>query len=377
MTTATLTKHLLTVAKAPDSRGTFEGEIEHNPEHGDKDGERIASFTNVPGTFPLLYQHTYGDPGSEIGTVHVLPKGDDRHLIVLGRLDLSKPMAEAIYARMLLPSDDSMALNQMSVGFNIPTKSKWKDRNGIVVIEDAELLEVSVVYRGAQSTSISNVKTDGEADVKEDAKARAMRQHLDSSHAQIRARLNLYSFPDLIRMHRLAHAELGPTTEKHLRTGQLEGGTAPATTTNRRSYHHVAEAVSHVKRVEGYVAEAKANAERDRLLDLARQVNEAKLAGDRYAGMSFSEIQEADRKREAWEAEKAQAEFQGREADRAEAAARADAAAQSAADWVEFQRQRDAEAVASLLSQDGPSFTMQIGPDGVLRDPDDHRSDAT
>ena len=112
MTTATLTKHLLTVAKAPDSRGTFEGEIEHNPEHGDKDGERIASFTNVPGTFPLLYQHTYGDPGSEIGTVHVLPKGDDRHLIVLGRLDLSKPMAEAIYARMLLPSDDSMALSR-------------------------------------------------------------------------------------------------------------------------------------------------------------------------------------------------------------------------------------------------------------------------
>jgi hypothetical protein len=152
------TKHLTILAKAPTARGTFDGEIDANPTDGDKDAERIASWKNLPGTFPLGYMHTYGDPGTLIGTIDVRPMAGGK-LFVSGRLDLKKnPMAVSIHERMLLPAGDPMALSELSVGFAFDESKTTYDSNGVKAIHDAEMLEVSVVYRGAQTTSVTNVK---------------------------------------------------------------------------------------------------------------------------------------------------------------------------------------------------------------------------
>jgi hypothetical protein len=157
--TTTLVKQLAVLAKAPNSSGLFSGRIESNPPKGDSDGERINDWTNLPGTFPLIYSHTYNDPGSEIGTIRVMPDPDGRHLNVEGRLDIKgpNPMATAVHERMLLPSSDPLALKELSVGFAFaPDKTTTDD--GVKVIHGAELLEVSLVARGAQRTEILEVK---------------------------------------------------------------------------------------------------------------------------------------------------------------------------------------------------------------------------
>jgi hypothetical protein len=59
---------------------------------------------------------------------------------------------------MLLPSDDPAVLAELSVGFEYDRAENTKDANGVVVIHDATLKEVSVVYRGAQGTTVSDVK---------------------------------------------------------------------------------------------------------------------------------------------------------------------------------------------------------------------------
>jgi HK97 family phage prohead protease len=154
----TLTRKTLSLAvKAPDSKGTFDGQIMFNPPGGDKDGERIAEWVNLPGTFPLMYQHNGAhDPGAIVGEVDVQQAGE-RVLLVRGRLDLSSPMGRAVHERMLLPSDDPLVLDQLSVGFSYRGTSK--DENGVVALHDARLLEISLVHAGAQETRVSNVKS--------------------------------------------------------------------------------------------------------------------------------------------------------------------------------------------------------------------------
>jgi HK97 family phage prohead protease len=156
------TKHIRVTAKAPSSRGEFEGVIYHNPPDGDFDGERIADFVNLPGEFPLGYQHAYGDPGAKIGTVHVMVQEDNQHLTVLGKLDLSLPLARAVHERMLLPSGNKMALKELSVGFDVDYSKSTRDSNGVRVLHEVRLIEVSVVYEGAQETSITSVKNRNE-----------------------------------------------------------------------------------------------------------------------------------------------------------------------------------------------------------------------
>jgi HK97 family phage prohead protease len=384
----TATKHLITVTKAPNAKGTFEGIIDANPPEGDTDGERIASWTNLPGDFILGYQHAYGDPGSQIGSAHVTPKADDRHLLVYGRLDLTSPMARAVHERMLLPSDDSMSLKELSVGFYYDRSAVTKDRNGVTVIENASLHEVSVVWQGAQRTVISGVKyrdQDYAADdqrelalynLKIDAMAgqsekeatdtRTLRNHLDSSHAQgVRA----YKPPiaDLIIRHRLLHADTGPTSEAHIRSGVPDGGTVPVTS--------VMDDVTRRTRsksrgsVEAYLRFARDAAARDKLVEQANNTINAKLEADAMAGMTFQEYQQADAERDAWEISKARQEMAQREAERAEEAALLEGATQTAEDFAEVQRRRDAEAVRNLLSQEGETFTMRLGPNGQLEDP--------
>ncbi len=86
---------------------------------------------------------------------------DNQHLTVLGKLDLSNPMARAVHERMLLPSGNKMALKEMSVGFDYDRSETTRDSNGTLALHNVRLLEVSIVYEGAQETSISNVKNRG------------------------------------------------------------------------------------------------------------------------------------------------------------------------------------------------------------------------
>jgi hypothetical protein len=153
------TKQRLTIlVKAPTARGTFDGEIDANPKNGDKDNERISSWVNLPGTFPLVYQHTIGDPGAIVGKIDVRLIAGGR-LFVSGRLDLKgNPMAVAVHERMMLPASDEMALSELSVGFEFDSTKVTKDSNGVDAIHDSKLIEVSVVHRGAQTTTVSNVK---------------------------------------------------------------------------------------------------------------------------------------------------------------------------------------------------------------------------
>jgi hypothetical protein len=115
---------------------------------------------NLPATVPLRYQRVSdgADPGAKIGEAEVrfLPSGD---LFGVGRLDVKKSaMARAVHERMLLPSSNPNALSELSVGFWYETEKTRKDDQGITVIRDAELEEISVVHRGAQHTEVSNVK---------------------------------------------------------------------------------------------------------------------------------------------------------------------------------------------------------------------------
>src|SRR6266508_566940 len=158
------TKTVTVTAKAPNSVGTFTGTIDANPPQGDFDNERIADFTNLPGIFPLRYSHLEGDPGAEIGEAYVSVQEDNRHLTVEGKLDLSLPLARAVHERMLLPSGNKMALKELSVGFGVDRSRTTTDPNGVSVLHGVELLEVSVVYAGAQRTTITNVK-EGSSDV--------------------------------------------------------------------------------------------------------------------------------------------------------------------------------------------------------------------
>jgi hypothetical protein len=149
--TTTRTKTLWTTAKAPDSRGSFEGLIFHDPPGGDSDGERIPNFTNVPTAVPLGYTHVSHDPGAIIGTAHARSRGDG-HLLVSGKLNLSNSMARAVHERMLLPSTDAMSLRELSVGFSFDTSRAFKDTRGVRVLPDARLEEISIVFKGAQQT---------------------------------------------------------------------------------------------------------------------------------------------------------------------------------------------------------------------------------
>lgn len=155
----TRTKTITVTAKAPDSRGTFEGVIHYGPPEGDADNERIAEWTNLPATVPLDYQHSSaGDPGGVVGDAHAIDHEDGRTMSVHGKLDLSNKLAEFVHERMLLPSDHPNVLRELSVQFSFDDRRLTVDDNGVTAIHDARLEAVGVVKRGAQQTTVSNVK---------------------------------------------------------------------------------------------------------------------------------------------------------------------------------------------------------------------------
>jgi HK97 family phage prohead protease len=146
------------VAEAPTAKGSFVGHVVANPMAGDTDHERINSWRNLPTVTPLLYGHSYHDlVGATVGEAYVeaMPDGS---LTVKAQLDLENPMAVAIHERLLLPSDHPYSLGGLSVGFGC--QEAWTDPTTKVrVLENCELLELSIVKHPAQTSTITQVKS--------------------------------------------------------------------------------------------------------------------------------------------------------------------------------------------------------------------------
>ena len=149
------------LTKTPtDGRGTFDFVV-HAFEI-DSDNERIKAFAGLPAELFIGYHHTNNltrgiqDPGAFIGKAKV--KGHPVGLQGSGQLDLANPMGMAVYERMLLPADDPLALNELSIGFAFDASATTTGPRGELVIPEAVLSEISVVHTGAQRTQVMNLK---------------------------------------------------------------------------------------------------------------------------------------------------------------------------------------------------------------------------
>lgn len=154
--------------KAPDSKGSFTAYIAETwPEdtakrNADSDGDIFVTgaFDAQDGDkVPVFYQHDYA-PTSEVGEATLHP-GESRDVLpATGQLFVGqgKPIAEAVYESMLLPSDNPSALKEFSVGYEYDTKDVTTRPDGVRVIRKSRVVEVSVVYQGAQRTELVSVK---------------------------------------------------------------------------------------------------------------------------------------------------------------------------------------------------------------------------
>jgi HK97 family phage prohead protease len=85
----------------------------------------------------VFWQHRTADPDDIIGRVLTMRETFEG-LLITAQLDLSNPLAVSTYERMLAGT-----LDAMSIGF-VYDRKHVDESSGIVVIDSAELLEVSL-----------------------------------------------------------------------------------------------------------------------------------------------------------------------------------------------------------------------------------------
>lgn len=127
----------------------------------DRDGERFAfgAWTDsifqwqMAGTYPpLFYNHRAAEPDDIVGRVLSMKETVDG-LLIEGQLDLTNARAEKAYERML-----AGVLDSMSVGFIYGRTHT--DEQGVTVIDEAELLEISLTpIPSNQYARVSMVKS--------------------------------------------------------------------------------------------------------------------------------------------------------------------------------------------------------------------------
>jgi len=120
--------------------------------------------------------------------------------------------------------------------------------------------------------------------------------------------------------------------------------------------------------VEAYVRAARDAAAHDKLVERANNAIEAKLQADALSAQ-LAEVRAAEDARDQWQYEKERQMQAQRAAERETEAAHRDSQVQAVEDFRAAQAERDRKAVEDLLAQDGPSFTMRLGPNGQLEDP--------
>ena len=198
MTTATKYVKAPIETSPSDGSGNFTALI--HPFEIDLDRERVGNFVNLPTNLPLNFGHLNHpglrgkDPGARVGTVTVIIDEDIPALRLAGRLDLKKKMGQAVYERMLLPRDDPDSLNEFSIGFTYNQQKSYKGDRGERVLVDVELVEVSVVWQGAQRTELLAIKarrSDNETEKKVKA-SKVLRMVDDVQHDDKRYVSGLY-----------------------------------------------------------------------------------------------------------------------------------------------------------------------------------------
>jgi len=120
--------------------------------------------------------------------------------------------------------------------------------------------------------------------------------------------------------------------------------------------------------VDAVVRAAHDAARNDRLVAQANANISAKLEADAMSA-PLSEWREAEEARDNWQFEKERQLQAARAAEREQEATHRDSQVQAVEDFRAAQAERDRKAVEDLLSQEGPSFTMKLGPNGQLEDP--------
>lgn len=145
--------------------------IDHDHERFD----RHAFDGQIDKRVELRYHHNLSDPKGVIGWAVIRPT--DEGLIARGRLSLEDKMALAVYERMLLPPGDPRALREFSISFAYLERDTTIGPEGERVFLKAEVLEVSVVYAGAQlGTRLRSLKS---ASSSRELLARRIRETLD------------------------------------------------------------------------------------------------------------------------------------------------------------------------------------------------------
>lgn len=149
-----------------DGTGQFTAVVSTFGGEPDADGDIIAPGSydltiaewKAKGDLPTVWwMHGYDDPMNAIGKLTDI-RIEGSRVVVDGQLDLSNPRAQTTYEGMLTGK-----LNEFSIGYAVRDGhyDKALDAN---MITDLELLEVSIVFAGAnRHTSLISVKTALEA----------------------------------------------------------------------------------------------------------------------------------------------------------------------------------------------------------------------
>lgn len=177
-----------TLTKTPtDGSGTFEA-IVYDPAAGDVDGivitaegmrRAVAMFHRRGRNLVLRWAHDKEDPDSALGTINDVRMSDGK-LVVRGALDLQNGKSMRIYEGML-----TGRINEFSISWASPPGGSH-ERDGLMFVDDMELLEVSVVAVGAnRGTRLLAVKSAPPQPSASEAKSRHQRWLFHNEKEQI------------------------------------------------------------------------------------------------------------------------------------------------------------------------------------------------
>lgn len=314
--------------------GTFKGylstwDVDHDNERFAKGAYTRSIFEYVSaGVMPaVIWQHDLVrggralrerafDTANVVGRVMSM-KEDDRGLLITAKLDMSTERGKLIYQAM---KKDQLAL---SVGF---VATQWHDEDGVKTFDEAEILEATLTPNPANPEArIIEVK--GSED---DAR---FRSHLRSNHAvQGRMLLRRFSIADLVTIHRRLHVN-APASEQHISTFSTDGKSELS------GLARVAAEMERDRRTELAVREAKAAAERDRLVEKAVVASAAATTAASMSQYTLEEFMELEREQD-------QARYE------------AEVAASDARD---AEREREADAAQAAVNEARESFRDEFG----------------
>lgn len=190
--------------------------------------------------WPLVWQHSYADPGNFIGGI-VAAAEAPHGLVVQGQLDLDNPKAHSTYEGMLADR-----IREYSIGFGVVRQHKRGD--GVRVLDEVELLEVSVVMAGAnRGTRTLALKGSAPDRI-------PVVEHLYLYHGVNAAQLRVLTVAEARNAHgRLHGAEI-------MRVPHVLGDLDPGTT-ERRSLDELAEYKRRIAELEGTATRPTSDAE--------------------------------------------------------------------------------------------------------------------